>query len=53
MGAETISNDSAAKNNVCVGAVYHQDTETLADDQWEDHGWGSTPAQGPAADGRI
>ncbi len=49
----TISTDSAAKNVIAVGGVYHQDTATLDDDQWERHGGGATPAQGPAADGRI
>ncbi len=52
-GPETISKDSAAKNVLCVGAVFHQNTETLSDDQWENHGYGSTPSQGPARDGRI
>jgi len=52
-GARTISPDSAAKNVLCVGAVFHQNTETLSDDRWEDHGYGSTPSQGPARDGRI
>ncbi len=49
----TISTDSAAKNVIAVGGIYHQDTATLDDDQWEQHGGGATPAQGPAADGRI
>jgi len=52
-GPQTISKDSAAKNVLCVGAVFHQNTETLSDDQWENHGYGSTPSQGPARDGRI
>ena len=53
VGSETISVDAAAKNTVAVGAVFHQNTATLSDDQWENHGSGSTPSQGPAADGRI
>ncbi len=53
VGSETCSVDAAAKNTVAVGAVFHQNTTTLADDQWENHGSGSTPGQGPAADGRI
>lgn len=53
VGSETITQDSAAKNVVCMGAVFHQNTSTLSDDQWENHGWGATPSQGPAADGRI
>ncbi len=53
VGSETCSSDSVAKNVVCVGAVFHQNTETLSDDQWENHGSGSTPGQGPARDGRI
>ena len=51
--SQTISKDSAAKNVLCVGAVFHQNTMTLSDDQWENHGYGSTPSQGPARDGRI
>ena len=53
VGSETCSVDAAAKNTVGVGAVFHQNTTTLTDDQWENHGSGSTPGQGPAADGRI
>jgi serine protease AprX len=53
VGATTISTDAAAKNVIGVGAVFHQNTATLADDQWENHGWYNTPSQGPAADGRI
>ncbi len=53
VGSETCSTDSVGKNVVCVGAVFHQNTETLSDDQWENHGSGSTPGQGPARDGRI
>ncbi len=53
VGSETCSVDAAAKNTVAVGAVFHQNTSTLTDDQWENHGSGNTPGQGPAADGRI
>lgn len=53
VGPMTISKDSAAKNVICVGAVYHQNTADKSDDQWEHHGVGHTPSQGPAADGRI
>jgi hypothetical protein len=53
VGSTTISTDTAAKNVIGVGAVFHQNTATLTDDQWENHGWYNTPAQGPAADGRI
>ena len=53
VGSETISQDSAAKNVICVGAVYHWDTVTLTDDEWVNYGSGWTPCQGPAADGRI
>ena len=53
VGSWTVSQDSAAKNVICVGAVFHQDTTSLSDDQWEDHGASDTPSQGPAADGRI
>ena len=38
---------------ICVGAVFHQNTESLGDDKWESHGAGSTPSQGPAKDDRI
>ena len=53
IGPETISQDAAAKNVIGVGGVCHQNTADLSDDQWENGGWGNTPAQGPAADGRI
>ena len=53
VGSETCSVDAVAKNTVGVGAVFHQNTATLSDDQWENHGSGSTPGQGPGADGRI
>jgi len=53
VGAYTVSRDSAAKNVICVGAVYHQNTASLSDDQWENHGNGFTPGQGPARDNRI
>jgi len=53
VGSETISQDSAAKNVICVGAVYHQNTAAKGDDQWENWGTGNTPSQGPAKDNRI
>ncbi|MCK5397720.1 MAG: S8 family serine peptidase, partial [Thermoplasmata archaeon] len=47
-----ISEDSAAKNVMCIGAIFHQDTATLADDRYELYSQGNTPSRGPAADGR-
>ncbi len=52
-GPVTISQDAAAKNVITVGAVFHKNTETLDDDEWQNFGYGSTPSQGPARDGRI
>jgi len=52
-GPQTISQDAASKNVITVGAVYHKNTETLEDDEWLNYGYGSTPSQGPARDGRI
>lgn len=51
--AETLSQDSVAKNVICVGGLFHQDTVAENDDKWEDHGVSSTPSQGPTVDGRI
>jgi hypothetical protein len=50
---ETVCPDAVAKNVIGVGALRHWDNNDRTDDLWVDTGWGSTPAQGPAADGRI
>jgi serine protease AprX len=48
-----ISQDSASKNSICVGAIFHENTASLADDNYRDAGMGATPSRGPAADGRM
>jgi len=53
VGAQTISQDSASKNVMCVGAVYHYNNVNLLDDQWTSGSAGGTPSQGPAKDNRI
>jgi hypothetical protein len=45
--------DAVAKNVIGVGAFWHSDNDDRGDDVWADGGPGSTPAQGPASDGRI
>ncbi len=52
VGASTISTESASKNNIGGGGVFHKNTPTLSDDEWHDAGAASTPSQGPTADGR-
>ncbi|MCK5038570.1 MAG: S8 family serine peptidase, partial [Thermoplasmata archaeon] len=47
-----ISEDSAAKNVMCIGAIFHQDTADLSDDRYELYSNGNTPSRGPSADGR-
>ena len=47
-----ISEDSAAKNVMCIGAIFHQDTADMSDDRYELYSNGNTPSRGPAADGR-
>lgn len=51
--SESCSQDSVAKNVICVGAVDHFDDTDRSNDFWVNNGMGSTPSQGPAADGRI
>lgn len=58
--SESISQDSSAKNVICVGALWHNDNTVRGDDQWAigpnvglGPGVGTTPSQGPAADGRV
>jgi serine protease AprX len=54
VGAVTISQDSAAKNVICVGGVFHKGDANQDNDEWHSYfGVGITPSQGPAADGRI
>jgi hypothetical protein len=49
----TCSQDSVAKNVIGVGALWHKDNSFRTDDEWANFGPNATPAQGPAADGRI
>jgi hypothetical protein len=49
----TCTQESVAKNVIAVGGVFHLNTQSRGDDTWSDFGPGSTPAQGPAADGRF
>jgi len=53
VGSQTITQDSAGKNVVSVGAIYHHNTSNFGDDEWHNGGTGNTPSQGPARDGRI
>ncbi|UCE38027.1 MAG: S8 family serine peptidase [Thermoplasmata archaeon] len=50
---ETCTQDSVAKNVIGVGAVTHYDNILRSDDKWVLSVAGSTPAQGPASDGRV
>ncbi len=52
VGPSTMSTESVSKNDISGGAIFHMDTATLSDDDWHNNGGGSTPSQGPAADGR-
>jgi hypothetical protein len=49
----TCSQDSVAKNVIAVGALDHWNNDDRTDDMWVNGGWGGTPSQGPASDGRI
>jgi hypothetical protein len=51
-GEGMISQDSAAKNVICVGAIFHKNTAAMTDDQYLLQQAGNTPSRGPAADGR-
>jgi hypothetical protein len=51
--SESCSQDSVAKNVICAGALWHSDNTDRSDDQWVDLGFGITPSQGPASDGRV
>jgi len=48
-----MSAESISKNNMAVGAIFHMDTASTADDDWHSAGAGMTPSRGPAADGRA
>ncbi|MDD4307296.1 MAG: S8 family serine peptidase, partial [Thermoplasmata archaeon] len=52
-GVGLITQDSANKNGMCIGAIFHQDTAAMGDDDYHDAGMGMTPSRGPAADGRM
>jgi serine protease AprX len=52
VGPSTMSTESVSKNDISGGAIFHMDSATLSDDDWHNNGGGSTPSQGPAADGR-
>jgi serine protease AprX len=52
-GMGLISNDCAAKNDLTVGAIWHLDTASLADDNYHQSGSGNTPSRGWAPDGRM
>ncbi len=53
-GPQCARREAMAKNIISVGAVYHQNTEDLDDDNWQGTGFSSSKAStGPAADGRI
>jgi hypothetical protein len=48
-----ITQDSSNKNGLCIGAVWHEDTATMADDDWRyDPTW-ACGSRGFAADTRL
>ncbi|UCE38192.1 MAG: S8 family serine peptidase [Thermoplasmata archaeon] len=51
--SESCSQDSVAKNVICVGAVFHYNDADRTNDEWVNYGQYSTPSQGPASDGRV
>ncbi|UCF08918.1 MAG: S8 family serine peptidase, partial [Thermoplasmata archaeon] len=51
--SESLTEDSVAKNVICVGALRHYDNTDRTDDRWVNTGPDATPSQGPASDGRI
>jgi len=53
VGPTTMSTESVSKNDISGGAIFHLDTADMTDDEWHNSGAGSTPSQGPAADGRA
>jgi len=52
-GLGLMSAESISKNDMSVGAIFHLNTASLADDNWYNAGSGGTPSRGPAADGRV
>jgi hypothetical protein len=48
----SLSYEAACKNGLTVGAVWHKNTASMADDEWLSGGAGNTPSQGPCADDR-
>ena len=48
----SLSQESACKNGLTVGAIWHENTANMGDDSWYSGGAGNSPSQGPAADGR-
>jgi len=48
----SLSKEASGKNGLTVGAVWHENTASMADDSWYSGGSGNSPSQGPAADGR-
>ena len=48
----SLSQESACKNALTVGAIWHENTASMADDSWYSGGTGNSPSQGPTADGR-
>jgi len=49
---KSLSAEAQSKNGLTVGAIFHQDTADMSDDEWRNDGAGMTPSQGPTADGR-
>ncbi len=52
LASPSLSHDAVAKNVLTVGAIFHKNTADMSDDEWIAYGAGSTPSQGPTADGR-
>ncbi|MDG6219943.1 MAG: S8 family serine peptidase, partial [Candidatus Thermoplasmatota archaeon] len=52
-GIGLITQDSANKNGMAIGAIFHENTAAMNDDNYRDAGMGMTPSRGPAADGRM
>ena len=48
-----MSAESISKNNMGVGAIFHEDTADMSDDHHTIFANGNTPSRGPAADGRM
>ncbi|MFO7618516.1 MAG: Ig-like domain-containing protein [Thermoplasmata archaeon] len=48
----SLSQEAVCKNGLTVGAIWHENTASMADDSWYSGGTGNTPSQGPTDDGR-